>query len=155
MTRALRNTAIGLTLLAAAAASGRGQHTGHSAGPPAETAPPGCHCAGTDASALALLDRIGARLEAARQSNSPAKMRAAMDELQAGLGELKSLESRCGGAPESRTAEPPAKPTDPVCGMSVDPRSEFRATHGGKVYLFCSAGDRDKFLQEPSKFLKP
>ena len=36
---------------------------------------------------------------------------------------------------------------DPVCGMPVDPASAWRASHGGREYLFCSVLCRDKFQQ--------
>nr|WP_174512701.1 heavy metal translocating P-type ATPase [Methylocella tundrae] len=47
------------------------------------------------------------------------------------------------------------KVTDPVCGMTVDPQTaKFRAEDAGKTYFFCSAECREKFLAEPSQFLK-
>lgn len=43
---------------------------------------------------------------------------------------------------------------DPVCGMAVDPRRAAAASvHGGNTYYFCSASCRDKFEQEPQKYL--
>ena len=43
---------------------------------------------------------------------------------------------------------------DPVCGMSVDPKtSKEHASHGGQTYYFCSAGCRTKFVADPAKFL--
>src|SRR5947208_13878580 len=42
---------------------------------------------------------------------------------------------------------------DPVCGMSVDPKTEHRAEHAGGGYLFCSARCRDKFTAEPAGYL--
>ncbi|HEX8168609.1 MAG TPA: heavy metal translocating P-type ATPase [Beijerinckiaceae bacterium] len=45
---------------------------------------------------------------------------------------------------------------DPVCGMSVDPRTaKHRAEHDGQPYFFCSAGCRTKFLREPRRYLDP
>jgi Cu+-exporting ATPase len=44
--------------------------------------------------------------------------------------------------------------TDPVCGMSVDPAAaKNKAEHGERMYYFCSAGCRDKFIAEPERFL--
>ncbi|MBI2717275.1 MAG: heavy metal translocating P-type ATPase [Rhizobiales bacterium] len=45
---------------------------------------------------------------------------------------------------------------DPVCGMSVDPRTAtLKAEHGGHTYYFCSAGCRTKFIADPAKYLDP
>ncbi|MGE8141494.1 heavy metal translocating P-type ATPase [Novosphingobium sp. NPDC080210] len=46
--------------------------------------------------------------------------------------------------------------TDPVCGMSVDPRtSPHHAQHQGQDYHFCSAGCRAKFVADPERYLTP
>jgi Cu+-exporting ATPase len=43
---------------------------------------------------------------------------------------------------------------DPVCGMSVDPRTAtLKADHQGATYYFCSAGCRTKFIAAPAKYL--
>ena len=44
---------------------------------------------------------------------------------------------------------------DPVCGMDVDEK-EAAATleYKGKTYYFCAVGCKDKFAQNPEKFLK-
>ena len=54
-------------------------------------------------------------------------------------------------------ATQPAAPRvkDPVCGMTVDPRPQHRAEHGGKTYHFCSAGCRERFVADPAKFRRP
>jgi len=45
---------------------------------------------------------------------------------------------------------------DPVCGMSVDPRTtEIVATIEGEHYYFCAEGCRKAFVENPKKFLKP
>ena len=45
---------------------------------------------------------------------------------------------------------------DPVCGMAVDPHTaEHRHTYEGRPYYFCSGKCREKFISEPSKYLKP
>lgn len=44
---------------------------------------------------------------------------------------------------------------DPVCGMTVDPKSAAGSTeHAGKTYYFCSAGCRQKFLAKPAQYAK-
>ena len=46
--------------------------------------------------------------------------------------------------------------TDPVCGMSVDPRtSPHHAQHQGQDYHFCSAGCRTRFVADPERYLTP
>jgi Cu+-exporting ATPase len=43
--------------------------------------------------------------------------------------------------------------TDPVCGMEVDDSSAHRAEYDGALYLFCSAGCRQRFLKDPEEFI--
>ncbi len=48
------------------------------------------------------------------------------------------------------------RPKDPVCGMMVDPHTtQHRATHGGQTFYFCSAGCREKFAADPTRYLSP
>jgi len=44
---------------------------------------------------------------------------------------------------------------DPVCKMTVDEK-EAAATYEykGKTYYFCAVGCKDKFSQDPEKFVK-
>lgn len=42
---------------------------------------------------------------------------------------------------------------DPVCGMRVDSSKPYRWETGGTTYSFCCAGCRDKFKNDPSRFL--
>ncbi len=45
--------------------------------------------------------------------------------------------------------------TDPVCGMTVDPRHAPASTeHGGRTFYFCNAGCRDHFVADPERFLR-
>ncbi len=45
---------------------------------------------------------------------------------------------------------------DPVCGMSVDPKTtEIVATVDGQHYYFCAEGCRKAFVENPEKFLDP
>jgi Cu+-exporting ATPase len=44
--------------------------------------------------------------------------------------------------------------TDPVCGMTVDPReTQHVCTHEGHTYYFCSAGCRARFAADPARFI--
>ncbi len=44
---------------------------------------------------------------------------------------------------------------DPVCGMDVDER-KAAATYDykGATYYFCAVGCKNKFMEDPEKFLK-
>lgn len=42
---------------------------------------------------------------------------------------------------------------DPVCGMSVDPKSAAgNSEYNGKTYYFCSLGCKKSFDKEPAKY---
>jgi P-type Cu+ transporter len=45
--------------------------------------------------------------------------------------------------------------TDPVCGMTVDPRTARHAEYQGATYYFCSEACRTKFLTDPKRYLAP
>jgi Cu+-exporting ATPase len=45
---------------------------------------------------------------------------------------------------------------DPVCGMTVDPHTTpHRTEHGGRALYFCSAGCRQRFETDPSRYFSP
>lgn len=44
---------------------------------------------------------------------------------------------------------------DPVCGMSVDPKTGYGKMHGGRLYRFCSRACLDKFEAEPKRYATP
>lgn len=45
--------------------------------------------------------------------------------------------------------------TDPVCGMEIDPKTAGAKTvYAGKSYSFCSLEDKEKFANDPEKYLK-
>ena len=48
----------------------------------------------------------------------------------------------------------PEKARDPVCGIMVDKDPQLSAEYKGKTYYFCSKTDRDKFKQNPQKYIK-
>ena len=44
---------------------------------------------------------------------------------------------------------------DPVCGMTVDPHAgKPTAEHAGRLFHFCCASCREKFVKEPDRFIK-
>jgi len=50
----------------------------------------------------------------------------------------------------------PAKVTDPVCGMKVDPaKTPHHADYQGATYHFCGARCREKFIANPAQYLEP
>ena len=66
--------------------------------------------------------------------------------------------SCCGGhrhAPATPTGSAEATAIDPVCGMKVKADTQHRAEHAGHEHLFCSAGCRNKFLADPTRYLAP
>ena len=51
-------------------------------------------------------------------------------------------------------AAPAGGVIDPVCGMTVDPKTaEHKAEYKGVTYYFCAAGCKSKFVANPAKFL--
>ncbi len=88
-------TAMVLVLLLARAGVSLAQHEGHQmAGAPAGDGA----CIAHANESLRVLESANGRLEEARQTNSPQRMRAAMDELQGALGQLKTHLSLCAEA---------------------------------------------------------
>ncbi len=48
------------------------------------------------------------------------------------------------------------KTKDPVCGMEVsEDEAPFSAEYKGKTYPFCSKSCRDRFLQDPERYVAP
>ena len=77
---------------------------------------------------------------------------------QTGENTGKTAHSCCGGHDMDQgrrnSGETAVRAIDPVCGMSVDPRTaKHRAGHDGQEYFFCSAGCRAKFIADPDKYL--
>lgn len=119
-------------------------------------------CAQAQAAIARTMDAAMARLESARQANTTADLRAAVDDMQALLRDLRRQLEPCATLPLAAAnrpgAQPPAKPAseviDPVCGMKVDPRMAPKATHAGKTYYFCTEDDRQMFVKTPSTYVK-
>jgi Cu+-exporting ATPase len=44
---------------------------------------------------------------------------------------------------------------DPVCGMSVDDRTQQQSTYQGKTYYFCCEQCKKQFDQDPEQYLQP
>jgi P-type Cu+ transporter len=50
----------------------------------------------------------------------------------------------------------PVSVRDPVCGMTVDPAAaRHRGKHAGHTYYFCSARCRERFADDPARYLNP
>ncbi|HTQ80191.1 MAG TPA: heavy metal translocating P-type ATPase, partial [Thermoanaerobaculia bacterium] len=59
-------------------------------------------------------------------------------------------------AGETEEAAATAQAVDPVCGMKVEPaKTSHPAEHAGETYHFCSASCRQKFVQDPERYLEP
>lgn len=102
-----------------------------------------------------------ARLESARQTNSPAEMRAAIDHLDAAFRDIRAQLAPCSAV--SAVADPHAghampqpgeKQLDPVNGVTVDPSTAKTTTYQGQTYYFSSEQTLKEFLQNPAKFAK-
>ena len=53
----------------------------------------------------------------------------------------------------NKEAGQPGRVKDPVCGMWVDPQvTAHHAQHEGRVFHFCSAGCRTKFIADPARY---
>ena len=107
----MRRTLLGTLLLTLTVSVGA-QHQ-HPAAPPA--AADGQDCAQAQIVVDALLQQMAARLEAARVSNSPADMRAAIDGLQTSVRDLRAQLAPC-------AALVPADPHDGHAGHGTPPK---------------------------------
>jgi YHS domain-containing protein len=47
----------------------------------------------------------------------------------------------------------PERARDPVCGISVEKDPRLSTDYRGRTYFFCSNADREKFRQNPQKFV--
>ena len=58
--------------------------------------------------------------------------------------------------PRVPVAPPAGGELDPVCGMTVDPRTAAGShAHDGRTYWFCSKGCLDRFRADPARYLGP
>jgi hypothetical protein len=91
--------------LAACAAEVSAQHEGHGAAKPTPVRGVTGDCAASVREGLRALDAASRRIEEARQTNNPAKMRVVVEELQRDLAELRARLSA--SIPESPTPSAP------------------------------------------------
>ncbi|MBI3467616.1 MAG: YHS domain-containing protein [Planctomycetes bacterium] len=45
------------------------------------------------------------------------------------------------------------KAVDPVCGMTVDPKTAEKAVYKGKTYYFCARSEKEEFEKDPEKYV--
>lgn len=57
------------------------------------------------------------------------------------------------GETARKTGVVSAKIVDPVCGMRIEPGTDITAEHEGETYHFCSTQCRDRFLEEPGRYM--
>jgi len=153
---------LGLVVAAAMITSGLAwaqEHT-HAHGKPAHDADLK-ECARAQPAIDKIISAAMARAEAARLSNNPAELRAAIDHLQAALRDIRAKSAPCAPAAASKdshadhTAAPAAaKQMDPVNGLMVDPATAPSTAHQGQTYYFSSEQSRKEFLENPAKFTK-
>ena len=46
------------------------------------------------------------------------------------------------------------KARDPVCGLMVEKNPNLSADYQGQTYYFCTKTDRDKFRENPQRYIK-
>lgn len=46
-----------------------------------------------------------------------------------------------------------AKVVDPVCGMTVDPKTAEKTVYKGRTYYFCNRDDKVAFEKSPEKYV--
>lgn len=67
---------------------------------------------------------------------------------------MMSTDKLLAGRVHQHQGTPDSSVRDPVCGMSVDPRTtSYQADHSGDRYFFCSAPCRDLFVVDPTRYL--
>jgi len=70
--------------------------------------------------------------------------------------ERRSHADECAHEHHPMSSSVAASVQDPVCGMSVDPKTaKHHLEHAGKIYFFCSAGCQTKFNADPAHYLAP
>ena len=133
-------------LVGLAASAVFAQHDGHqmSAAPAGASA-----CAEHSRASLEIIDRAQRRLEESRQTNNPARMRSAMDDLQQALAELKTHQSLCVSAVarDAKSSEP-AKP-DSSPGMEMMDHSKMEGMDHSKMGHEMSTAPPKKPAQPP------
>lgn len=129
------------------------------------------HCQATSAS----IDQTLKQIDAAKKSNDPARLRAALTQSEQSLRGMREHMTMCmqmmnmhggmSGQNESGMMTGHAgmmgdnQPDDKgmvtcTMGMTVDPKTAPKATYKGKTYYFCSEGEKKQFEQNPEKFLR-
>lgn len=122
------------------------------------------HCTATSK----LVRDASTAVSAAKDSGDQTRMRTALVQADRALSEMKSHLDTCmrmmghmgmdkgmgsmHGMDHGKASQGPA--VDPVCGMTVDPKTAATATHEGVTYHFCSEEDRAKFLKDPAAYVK-
>ena len=129
------------------------------ASPPAPAATVVLPCVQAHSAASRTVDAATARLEAARQTNSGPAMRAAVDDLDRLLRDLRAQLASCSAviqAPQG-AAIPKAATVigDLKCGIAVDAKTAPRMLHQGQTYYFCNDDERAAFAREAAKAAPP
>jgi YHS domain-containing protein len=158
------------------------QHEAHQGGA-GEGSPEMVQCARVQPVVDNIITGAMARVESARQSNSAADMRAAVDQLEGALRDIRRQLAPCAAAtPSAGLTMPgmqqspgtptstapmdhskmqigsetkPGKVMDPVNGLMVDPATAPKTTYQGQTYYFSSEQTQREFLKNPATFAKP
>lgn len=160
-----RSVGIVVILAAAAVALPRGADAAQQRpNPPTTAAADVTSCAQAQMVVDQLLATAMVRVDAARQTNTAADLRVAVDSLQSTIRDARAQLRPCATATPDQPMDhskmamgQPADTTqhavDPVCGLKVEPASAPQATHQGRAYSFCSEQHRELFQKTPAKYL--
>jgi YHS domain-containing protein len=55
---------------------------------------------------------------------------------------------------QNKKASKSEKARDPVCGLMVEKNPNLSAEYQGQTYYFCTKTDRDKFKEQPQKYVR-
>ena len=61
---------------------------------------------------------------------------------------------RDGGTDPGGRTRRPERVRDPVCGIMVERDPRLAAEYRGRVYYFCSKTDREKFTNNPERYVR-
>lgn len=114
------------------------------------------------------LDQMARDMEQARASNDPARMREALDrsvrqmrqmrsQMQANMRDMQAMRSRMGSMMMGGGAGPAAavrQQYETACGRPLDPATAPQTAYQGRLYYFCSEGEKRQFERDPEGFMR-
>ena len=151
------SAAVCVALLLGATTALAGQHDHHQSATHLTPAATAESCQGASRQAVEVLNSLNVRLEAVRQTNNPAQMRAAFDDVQTALGSMQAQLSDCGSSAPGEGAAMPGMPGMDHSKMDHSQMAMAMAgASGGSAPLdetasTVAAGVRITFKSDPAK----